>query len=66
MKEQGFDLAQAKDSSHPGVYPALSFLKLFLNSKRRQVHDLQQLKGYEADGFDIVSFFHPGRYLMCD
>lgn len=57
----GFDSAQVKDSSHPGIYSALSRLKLFLTLQPRLV-----LKGCEADGFNTVSCFHFGRYLMCD
>lgn len=33
VKERGFDLAQVKDSSYPGVYLVLSFLELLLNLK---------------------------------
>lgn len=66
MKEHGLDLAQVKDSSHPRVYPALLFLKLFFNFEPRRVYVVQLLKGCDADGFDIISLFHLGRYLMCD
>lgn len=66
VKERGFDLAQVKDSSYPGVYLVLSFLELLLNLKPRQVPDVQLGKGCEVGGFGIVSFSHLGRYLMCD
>lgn len=43
-------------ASQPGIYPALLFLKLFLNLKPRQVYNFYLPKECEAAGFDMVFF----------